>query len=103
MGGTRGSGVLYSACDVLEMGVVRGVGGVCDICMCLAPGVVGGVGERIGFGLYHSLRNMGKVGYVSVFGSSGVVEEWVWWCYVCVCCESGFIVLKAGPVICILC
>ena len=25
MGGTRGSGVLSSACDVLEMSVVRGV------------------------------------------------------------------------------
>ena len=31
MGGTRGSGVLASACDVLEMSVVRGVGGVCDM------------------------------------------------------------------------
>ena len=28
MGGTRGSGVLSSAGDVLEMSVVRGVGGV---------------------------------------------------------------------------
>ena len=27
MGGTRGSGVLASACDVLEMSGVRGVGG----------------------------------------------------------------------------
>ena len=44
MGGTRGSGVLSSACDVLEMSVVRGVGGVCDMCMCLARGGVGGVG-----------------------------------------------------------
>ena len=34
MSGTRGSGVLYSAGDVLEMSVVRGVGGVCDMCMC---------------------------------------------------------------------
>ena len=24
-------------------------------------------------------------------------------CYVCVCCESGFSVLMAGPGICILC
>ena len=31
MGGTRGSGVLSSAGDVLEMSVVRGVGGVCDL------------------------------------------------------------------------
>ena len=38
IGGTRGSGVLSSACDVLEMSVVRGVGGVCDMCMCLARG-----------------------------------------------------------------
>ena len=28
IGGTRGSGVLSSACDVLEMSVVRGVGGM---------------------------------------------------------------------------
>ena len=33
MGGTRGSDVLSSAGDVLEMSMVRGVGGVC---MCLA-------------------------------------------------------------------
>ena len=41
MGGTRGSGVLSSVGDVLEMSVVRGVGGVCDMCMCLARGGVG--------------------------------------------------------------
>ena len=34
MGDTRDSGVLSSACDVLEMSV----GGVCDMCMCLARG-----------------------------------------------------------------
>ena len=44
MGGTRGSGVLSSAGDVLEMSVVRGVGGVCDMCMYFALGGVGGVG-----------------------------------------------------------
>ena len=44
MGGTRGSGVLASAGDVLEMSVVRGVDGVCDMSMCLARGGVGGVG-----------------------------------------------------------
>ena len=38
MGGTRGSGVLSIAYDVLEMSLVRGVGGVCDMCMCLAHG-----------------------------------------------------------------
>ena len=42
MAGTRGSGALASACDVLKMSVVRGVGGVCDMCMCLARGGVGG-------------------------------------------------------------
>ena len=42
MGGTRGSGVLASAGDVLEMGVVKGVGGVYDMCMCLVRGVVEG-------------------------------------------------------------
>ena len=36
IGGTRGSGVLASEGDVLEMSVVRGVGGVCG--MCLARG-----------------------------------------------------------------
>ena len=53
MDGTRGSCVLASACDVLEMSVVRGVGGVCDMCMCLARGGVGGVrGEWVtGLGL----------------------------------------------------
>ena len=40
IGGTRGSGVLSSACDVLEMSVVKGVGGVCDMCMSLAWGGV---------------------------------------------------------------
>ena len=53
MSGTRGSGVLSSACDVLAMSVVRGVGGVCDMCMCLALSVVGGAewvrGLRLGF------------------------------------------------------
>ena len=72
MGGTCGSGVLASACDVLEISVVRGVGGVYDMCMCLARGWVGG--DRIGFGLYQFWRNMGKVGYVSVF-------RWCGWCH----------------------
>ena len=33
MGGIRGSGVLASAGDVLEISVVRDVGGVYDMCM----------------------------------------------------------------------
>ena len=44
MAGIRGSGVLASAGDVLELCAVRGVGGVYDMCMCLARGGVGGVG-----------------------------------------------------------
>ena len=36
MSGTRGSGVLSIAGDVLEMSVVRGVGGVCEMYICLA-------------------------------------------------------------------
>ena len=44
MGSTRGSGVLPSTCDVLELSVVRGVGSVCDMCMCLARGGVDGEG-----------------------------------------------------------
>ena len=49
VGGTRGSGIVSSAADVLWMSVVRGmlgVGGVCEMCMCLARSGVGreGVG-----------------------------------------------------------
>ena len=40
MSSTGGSGVLSSACDVLEMSAVRGVGEVCDMCTCLARGGV---------------------------------------------------------------
>ena len=58
VGGTRGSGIVSSAADVLWMIVVRGmrgIGGVCEMRMCLARGGVGGVGgvdERIVFGPY---------------------------------------------------
>ena len=44
MGGTRGSGVMYRADDVLEMIVVRGVTSVCgryEMVMCLARGGAG--------------------------------------------------------------
>ena len=47
MGGTRGSGIVSSAADVLGMRVVRemrGVGGVCEVCMCLARGCMEGEG-----------------------------------------------------------
>ena len=38
VGGTRGSGIVFSAADVLWMSVVRGMrggGGVCEMYMCL--------------------------------------------------------------------
>ena len=47
----------------------------CVTCVCVWLGAGGVGGERIGFGLYQSWRNMGKLGYVSVFGCGGVV--WV--------------------------
>ena len=37
----------------------------------------GSVGERIGFGLYQSWINRGKVGYVSVFWERWCWGEWV--------------------------
>ena len=41
VGGTRGSGIVSSAADVMWMSVVhgtRGVGKVCEMCICLARG-----------------------------------------------------------------
>ena len=56
VGGTRGSGIVSSAVDVLWMSVVRGMRGVdevCEMCIYLVRGDVGGeVNERIGFELY---------------------------------------------------
>ena len=49
VGGTRGSGIVSSAANVLLMSVVRGmrgVGGVCEMCMCLARVGVGREGVR---------------------------------------------------------
>ena len=47
VGGTRGSGIVFGAADVLWVSVVRGmrgVGGAFEIRMCLARGRVGGEG-----------------------------------------------------------
>ena len=44
VGGTRGSGIVSIAADVLWLSVVRGmrgVGGVCEMCMSLARDDVG--------------------------------------------------------------
>ena len=84
MGDTRGSGVLASAGDVLEMSVVRGVGGVCDMCMCLPWGGVGGVGGEwvtgLGLGFTNSREAWGKWNMCLSFGCGsvgGVGGEWV--------------------------
>ena len=85
MSGTRGSCVLSSTGDVLEMGVVRGVGRMCDMCMCLARGGVGGeggeiMGERMGFGLYQSCGDRGVLDMCLCFGCGcvgGVGGKWV--------------------------
>ena len=49
VGGTRGSGIVSNAADMIGMSVVRGmrgVGGVCEMCICLAlEGVDGELGE----------------------------------------------------------
>ena len=58
--------------------------GKLDMCLCCGCGGVGGVGGEWG----------GRLG-----PGSGIVACY----YVCVCCESGFFVLLAGPGICILC
>ena len=66
--GTRGSGIVSSAADVLWMNVVpvmRGVGGVCEMCMCLGRGGVGGEeGEwmrGLGLGFTNPVVSVGRV------------------------------------------
>ena len=47
VGGTRGSGIMSSAVDVLGMSVVRGmrgVGGICEMCMDRGAWVESGLG-----------------------------------------------------------
>ena len=76
IGGTRSSGVLPSAGDVLEMSVVRGVGGVCDMCVCLALDGVGGVGGEwvrgLGLGFTNPGGTWGKWDVCLRFGRGGV-------------------------------
>ena len=73
MSGTRGSGVLPSTGDLLEMSVVRGVGGVCDMCMCLARGGVGGEGvSGLGLGFTNPVGTGGVLDMCLCFGCGGV-------------------------------
>ena len=94
MGGTCGSGVLASACDVLEMSVVRGESGVCDMCMCLARGGVGGVGGEwvtgLGLGFTNSGGTWGEWDMCLVFWLRWCGCGWCWgrvggWGGVCLC------------------
>ena len=91
MSGTRGSGVLSSTGDVLEMSVVRVVDGVCDMCMCLARGGVGREGSEwmreLGLGFTNPVGTGGVLDVRLCFGCGGVSGEWVgdldqgreWW------------------------
>ena len=66
VGGTRGSGIVSCAADVLGIIVVRGmrgVGGVCEMCICLARGGVGGEGVRgLGWGFTNPVGTGGVLG-----------------------------------------
>ena len=42
VGGTRGSGIVSSAADVIWMSVVRGIRGIGEMGICLTRGGVGG-------------------------------------------------------------
>ena len=115
VGGARGSGIVFSAANVLGMSVMRGVrrvGGVCEMCLCLARGGVGGEGGEWMRGLGLDFTNpVGTVGVldvclclacgfgVGVGGVGFVGREGAWnmvwmsvWCYVCVSFESGLFV-----------
>ena len=103
VGGTRGSGMVSTAADVLWMSVVRGmcgVGGVCEMCMCLARGGVGGEGSEWMRGLGLDFNNpVGTGGVLDVClclgcgGVGGVGVEWVGgldqglegWVVLCLC------------------
>ena len=77
MGGTRVSGVLSGAGDVLEMSVVRGGGGVCDMCKCLARGGVGVVGAEWVTGLVWALPIMKEHGENRICVCVLVAVVWV--------------------------
>ena len=102
VGVTRGSGIVFSAANMLWMSMVRGmsaVGGVCEMFMCLARGGVGGeVGEwmrGLDLGFTNPVGTGGVLDVCLCFGCGGVgggLGAWtrIWrggWCYVCVRCE----------------
>ena len=81
--GTRSSGIMSSAADVLGMSVVRGmrgVGGVCEILMCLARGSVGG----------EWCEWIRRLGLTNPVATGGVLDvclclRWCGWCRWGVC------------------
>ena len=83
-GWTRGSGIVFSAADILGMSVVRGmrgVGGVCEMCLCLARGGEGG-GWVDNVWALPILREQGVLGVCLCLGLGcgcvgGVGGEWV--------------------------
>ena len=106
LGCTRGSGVVSSADDVIDMSVVRGVrgvSGVCELCMCLARaglkvwlrGLSLGFTNPVGTGgvwdmcLCFGCGGVGVCwGIVGGWPGSGMVDDVM---SVCVC-EAGFFV-----------
>ena len=76
MSGTRGSGIVSSAADVLWMNVVRGMWGVCEMCMYLAWGGLGGEWMRgLGLGVTNRVRTGGVLDVCLCFSCGGVGGE----------------------------
>ena len=84
VGGTRGSGIVSSAPDMLGMSVVRGMGGVGGVCemYVLARGGVGGEGVS---GLEDWV-----FGFTNPVGTGGVMD-------VCRCLGCGGVGRGLGP------
>ena len=84
VGGTRGSGIVSSAADVLWMSVVRGMRGVGEVCdMCLGRG---GVGEDGG----EWMRGL-SLGFTKPVRTGGVLD-------VCLCLDCGGVGGVSGKV-----
>ena len=77
IGGTRGSDVLFSAGDVLEMSVVIGVSGMCGMYMCLARGGIEGVGGEWVTGMGLGFTNSGGNGESGICVCDLVAVVWV--------------------------
>ena len=87
VGGTRGSGIVSGAADVLWMSMVRGMRGVgvFEICMYLTRGGVCGEGgewmRRLGLGFTNHVGTWGVLDVCLCYGCGGVGGvggEWIW-------------------------